>query len=806
VNTPSSFSLDHLNPEQQQAVVKTSGALLVIAGAGSGKTRVITSRIAYLISECNVPPQSIVALTFTNKAAKEMKERITKLISSESTLPFVGTFHSYCLLLLRKYKAFTGVETFTIIDSEDQKALLKRILEKFGLEKQIATNQIQHAISCLKNQMHKQLLGYGKQQIIEQVNHEYEREKKAGNLLDFDDLIVKVLELFKTNSHFKEEFQRKVKHVLIDEYQDTNSMQHTLLKEMTLSSPGVISAHSICAVGDEDQSIYSWRGAQVENIRSFKNDFAPVETIKIEQNYRSAEPILKAANHVIAHNRNRTPKELWSDKKAHKRILVATCSNGYQEADIIAQALTSLPPSISLGQCAILYRTHAQTRVFEEIFMRSGIAYAIIGGIRFYERKEIKDILAFLRLIQNPHDKISLLRILNVPQRGLGEKVETILIEEWDKYTHFTFTQLLEHLITQSGLLGLSRSHTNGLSELKKIFINLTPSRSISELYEIILSDSAYIQYLAKEYEQEEFRSKSENLRELFQSISFFEKQFNENKTKESSETALAAFLNEIALLQEKIEDDSGEQKMVKLMTLHSAKGLEFDFVVIAGLEETILPSSKSLESREDIEEERRLFYVGITRAREYLLITRALARSTYGQKNAQDASRFLGELPEKEIIHIDASSMFPSQINSTLRSWLENTYSNQKSSYQTIFAPDIQPHFAQANQRGSIQQYVHPHSKKPSFQKITLEKLAPKNGFPSTKMLSSGNIAKPQNLTPSNSIPPEWQKNSRVFHPIFGSGIVLSSSLKAENKYLVTVAFPEGEKTILSTFLQPYE
>ncbi len=807
METSTSFSLAHLNSEQQKAVVKTSGAALVIAGAGSGKTRVITSRIAYLISECNAPAQSIVALTFTNKAAKEMKERITKLIPENSALPFVGTFHSYCLLLLRKYRAFTGINTFTIIDSEDQKSLLKRILEKFGLEKQIATNQIQHAISCLKNQMQKQLLGYGKQNLIEQVNLEYEREKKNGNLLDFDDLIVRVLDLFKTNSHFKEEFQRRVKHVLIDEYQDTNTMQHSLLKEMTLTQIGALSATSVCAVGDEDQSIYSWRGAQVENMRAFKQDFAPVELIKIEQNYRSAEPILKAANHVISHNRNRTPKELWSEKKAHKRIMVSTCSNGYQEADIIALALTNLPKHINQGQCAILYRTHAQTRVFEEIFMRSGIPYTIIGGIRFYERKEIKDILAFLRLIQNPHDKISLLRVLNVPQRGLGEKVETILIEEWDKYSSFTFTQLLQHLIEQAPALGLSRSHVNGLSELKAIFTSLTPTRKITELYEIILQETNYQQYLAKEYEQEEFRNKSENLRELYQSISYFEKQFQENVTTETAETALAAFLNEISLLQEKIADDSGEQKMVKLMTLHSAKGLEFEFVIIAGLEETILPSNKSLESREDIEEERRLFYVGITRAREYLLITRALTRSTYGQRNAQDASRFLNELPEQEIIHIDASNMFPSQLGNSLRSWLDGSYTAHKKKTETLFIPDSAPQFIKAEERGSIAPYVKPHSSNQQNKKSFFEKTPQKTTQFIPKVTLSSLKAQTftaQAPTPTNSSP--WQKNVRVFHPIFGTGVIASSILKGENRYLVTVIFPSGEKAILSTFLQIHE
>jgi len=791
VNTIPSFSLAHLNPEQQKAVVKNSGAALVIAGAGSGKTRVITSRIGYLITELQVHPSSIVALTFTNKAAKEMKERITKLIPEEQALPFVGTFHSYCLLLLRRYKIFTGIDSFTIIDTEDQKSLLKRILEKFGLEKQINANQIQHAISCLKNQMHKQLQSYGKQNIIEQVHAEYEKEKKNGNLLDFDDLIVKVLELFKTNQTFKSEFQRRVKHILVDEYQDTNTVQHSLLKQMALDNDGHMTADSVCAVGDEDQSIYSWRGAQVENMRLFKSDFHPVEIIKIEQNYRSAEPILNAANHVIAHNRNRTPKELWSEKKATKRIMTASCTNAYQEADVIAQALTSLPQSITLGQSAILYRTHAQTRVFEEIFMRSGIAYTIIGGIRFYERKEIKDLLAFLRLIQNPHDKISLLRVINVPQRGLGEKVEEIFLAEWDKQPALTFLEMIDFLTTNAVNLGLSKGHINGLSMFKQVFHGLTKDQPITRLYEVILQDTLYQQYLAKEYEAEEFRTKSENLRELYQSLAFFEKQYQENKKDDHSESVLESFLNEISLLQEKINNDSEEQNTVKLMTLHSAKGLEFEFVIISGLEETILPSNKSLDSREDIEEERRLFYVGITRAREYLLLTRALTRSTYGQRSAQDCSRFLQELPDKDLISIDASNMYPSEINNALGSWLNNNY-QQKTAAKTLFFSGLQPQFTRPENRNF-----------PSSQQKTAPQI-PQKTFLYKKRPESMAMPIKESVIEQRTIESSiWKKNSRVFHPLFGSGRILSATPKGDDKFLVTVEFPGGEKTILSTFLQ---
>ena len=796
MNDQTQTLLNNLNPTQKAAVIKPDGVALVIAGAGSGKTRVITSRISYLITELGAFPRSIVGLTFTNKAANEMKERIHTLLPEGSGMPFVGTFHSYCLLLLRTYKRFTGVETFSIMDSDDQKSMLKRLLDTFKLDTRITPTQMQHAISCLKNNMTKQLQSYSMQNMIQQLYIEYEAEKKRANVLDFDDLMIRVLELFKTNPEFKAEFQLRIKHILVDEYQDTNTVQHDLLKQMALRPDGTLSVTSLCAVGDEDQSIYSWRGAQVENMRLFKDDFAPVETIKIEQNYPSAQPILTAANTVISHNRNRTAKNLWSAKNATNRILLATCGTAYQEADLISITLNNLPESITRGQAAVLYRTHAQTRVLEEALMRAGTPYTIIGGIRFYERKEIKDVLAFMRLIDNPVDRVSLLRVLNVPARGLGEKVEGILLDTWNSLPGMPFSELLSHLISHREQLGLSKAHERGLREFLEIFEGITRETGIAKIYELIIERTSYLDYLAAEYEREEFRSKSENLRELYHSIVFFEKKALENSEKVEAEAPLTSFLTEIALLQEKINDDTEQADTVKLMTLHSAKGLEFNLIIISGLEETVLPSSRSMESREDIEEERRLFYVGITRAREYLLISHALTRSTYGQRASQEASRFLRELPDKEINATDFSDMYSNEITRTINTWFGNKQAAPKF-IKFGLSPEDLPQFVAARNREkpstthrqpprTIAKPSHVAPAGKSNKQIWVEPLA------GERLKNSGY----QNSSP-------WKIHAEVYHATFGTGKIISVEQRADDKYLVTANFRSGQKTVLSSFLQ---
>lgn len=787
--------LEHLNPEQHRAVTTQNPSVLVIAGAGSGKTRVITSRIAHLITTIGAHPSEIIALTFTNKAANEMKERISRLIPAYMQMPFVGTFHSYCLFLLRKYKRFTNMETFSIIDSDDQKALMKRLLEKFGAEKRITPTQLQYTLSCIKNQSNKQLYDHSMNNLVQQLNVEYEREKQKANVLDFDDLMVKILELFKNSVEFKKHFQLAVKHILIDEYQDTNTIQHALLKHMALDENGFQQAHSVCAVGDEDQSIYSWRGAQVENMRLFKEDFHSTEIIKIEQNYRSAEPILAAANHIISQNRSRTPKNLWSTKKASDRIMLATCATGYQEADLVTTALSNLPESITVGNVAILYRTHAQSRVLEEVLLRASIPYTIVGGIRFYERKEIKDLLSFLRLIANPLDRISLLRVINIPARGLGDKLQEVVLEEWDKNPNQRFTDLIKNMLSMREALGLSKSHERGLSEFLSIFEDVLSQTNICKLYEIIMERTDYLSYLAEEYEREEYRAKAENLRELYQAMAFFEKKYTETPQTELQESQLQSFLAEIALLQEKIADDAESANTLKLMTLHSAKGLEFDLVFITGLEETILPSSKSLEQREDIEEERRLFYVGITRAKEFLILSHALMRSTYGQRVTQEPSRFLHDLPEHLIVHSDISNMYQNEIARKINQFFGTTPA-KNNSYSFGLDRDEVPHFVKRTERTTA----------PKGYTVRSENLGLKTKPAIQSGLTQSNKSKlstPPLMTIEYDDESPWKINQKVYHATFGNGSIVSVNRKNnDGTYLLTISFGGIKKAILSSFL----
>ena len=433
MNNFNDFIKNNLNTHQQKAVKKKSGAILVTAGAGSGKTRVITSRIANLILNQKQDPKSIIALTFTNKAAGEMRERINNFLQEKHVSPFVGTFHSYCLLLLRKNSDLLPFQNFSILDADDQKSLIKKILKQHGLEKEFSPAQIQYQISKLKNK-----LGANTEneiylpKIIKEIYTAYETEKTMAHSLDFDDLLLQILRIFSEDEKFKKKHQETIKHILVDEYQDTNSVQHELLKQMALNKNKFV-IKTLCAVGDEDQSIYSWRGAQVENILNFQHDFKPVTKIKIEQNYRSVQPILNIANKVIAHNKMRNPKNLWSEKKAKNRIMCLNCKSNYQEADVIACFLENQSSQKNLNDIAILYRTHFQSRFLEESLIQSNIPYKIIGGIRFYERKEIKDIIAYLKLIANPFDRTSFFRIINIPTRGLGQKFEDLIYTKWNQ-------------------------------------------------------------------------------------------------------------------------------------------------------------------------------------------------------------------------------------------------------------------------------------------------------------------------------------------------------------------------------------
>ncbi|MCK4265319.1 UvrD-helicase domain-containing protein [Candidatus Babeliales bacterium] len=751
------FIKEELNPQQQKAVIHENGSVLVIAGAGSGKTRVITARIAHLIANKKVDPNSIIALTFTNKAAGEMKERVASFLDEDTKIPFIGTFHSYCLLLLRKNPKIAPFENFSILDEEDQRTIVKKIIKYHGLEKQIPIPQAVSQISNLKNKL---AFSFDEKNFIKPVIRDiytaYEVERKAARSLDFDDLLLETLKLFFQNSDFKKKFQSKINHILVDEYQDTNLVQHELLKQMTLGNDN--KSKSICAVGDEDQSIYSWRGAVVANMLKFDEDFAPVTKIKIEQNYRSVIPILEAANEIIKNNKLRNKKNLWSTRKAKNRILSLSNKSEYQEADNITQFINTLPKS-KRNSIAILYRTHFQSRIIEEALTSRGIPYKIIGGIQFYQRKEIKDIIAYLRLIANPFDRVSFFRILNIPSRGIGNKFENIIVEEWEKHPNLNALEFLNTLIEEQSN-ELTTRRIEALKSFLDVFYGLDKSKSTSFLIKIILEKTAYVGYLKDSYEEQESEAKIENIRELQQSVSYYENSSSNENTK-----TLENFLHSISLMQE--HSDKPKEKSIPpvlLMTLHAAKGLEFDTVIISGLEEGIFPSSRSLNNNESLEEERRLFYVGITRAKERLIISHALGRNTFGQFNEQTASRFLDEIPFNLIQEVNASFLHSSQTSQMFNQWL-GTKNQEK---EIIFF-------------GTIPSKV----KTKAVNKTKFLKEA-------KKMTNLNNL--------SNG---PWKSNQIVSHKKFGSGIIKKVEKKDGNDYYITAIFKSGIKKLLSSYLK---
>jgi len=743
------FFEENLNQEQQKAVVQKSGSLLVIAGAGSGKTRVITSRIINLIVNEGTVPHSIVALTFTNKAATEMKERLLHFLGTHVEKTFIGTFHSYCLYLLRHNAHMLPFAQFSILDSDDQQQLLQSIIKRNGLQKKITAKNLSYQISLRKNSCLDSSAA-PQDQLFEQLYLAYEQEKSLSKSLDFDDLLLEVLRLFTNNSVFKNQFQQRVRHILIDEYQDTNVVQHELLKHMALSNKE-FSVDSLCAVGDEDQSIYSWRGATVANILHFKKDFPETITIKIEQNYRSAEPILNVANHVIENNKQRTPKALWSTRKATDRVRVITTLSGYNEAEALAQALHSANKNKIVRSRAVLYRAHYQSRIIEEALLRHSIPYKIIGGIQFYERKEIKDMLAYLRLVVNPYDRVSFFRVINTPARGLGEKAEQELHELWHREPLYSFHDLIAHMISHEIFTGKKAEQ---LKNFLRLFKKVSYESKASHCINHFIYETDYYSFLKDSYEQQEAESKIDNIKELLRGAQYFETR---------TDTSLALFLYDIALMQEKINEQESSDEKVYLMTLHGAKGLEFDLVFLAGLEEGLFPSNHSLYNADGLEEERRLFYVGITRAKEYLIISNARWRHTYGSMTDQRPSRFLVEIPEQLASKNDLSSMNTDELSLFFSNWFSNKTE----------------HKAQTMTFGTAHKTVVP---TPPIQVAQ----SPQHDASDTENKKT-----------------IFKKYQSVHHGTFGIGIIENVELKDESTIYVTAKFKVGLKKIKADFLQ---
>lgn len=735
-----------LNLEQKQAVEKASGVLLVRAGAGSGKTRVITARITNLLINHAIEPSAIIALTFTNKAAREMKERVQHFMPYAPRLPYVGTFHSYCLRLLKIHSNLLAFPEFTVLDDDDQEKMVKGLIAKYGLQKKVTARNVLSAISRSKNNTTHDALF--KDPIMEQLADLYEKEKKNSHCFDFDDLLLEVLNLFKTNAHFKTQFHKNVKHILIDEYQDTNHVQHALLKEMAYTAEHQFNLDSLCIVGDEDQSIYSWRGATIANIINFAHDFPDTQAITIEQNYRSVQPILESANAIIQHNKTRNPKKLWSHKKAHDRVRLLSCASSYQEGEIIALCSQQIKKSSEKAPVAILYRSHYQSRTLEEALIRHSIPYKIIGGIQFYSRQEIKDLLAYLRLIVNPFDRISFKRVINVPKRGLGDAFEEQFLERWEEQPFSPFHEIGEQLIAQQAL---TKTKQEALSQFIQLFKKIDSQQPPAQILETIVTSLKYFSYLKDEYEQEDAVTKIDNVKELINAVKSME---------ERGILTLSTFLDEVALLQEHATQHEDTRNPVFLMTLHAAKGLEFDTVLLTGLEENILPSAHALFQPETLEEERRLLYVGITRARERLLITHTRYRYTHGQMTDQRESRFLRELPESFVARHDCSQWNIYQSQSYLYDWIYNSSSTATTYYTSS--------------------------------KIT--------SAPELQIPLNARIMRPATKTPPIG---KWKVHQPVSHPTFGEGLITSIEEKNDASVHLTIKFKTGIKKIASTFVK---
>ncbi|MCL1632701.1 DNA helicase PcrA [Sporolactobacillus sp. CPB3-1] len=639
--------LDGLNPEQLKAVTHHEGPLLIMAGAGSGKTRVLTHRMAYLMIERDVAPWNILAITFTNKAAKEMKERLSNLAGPLAEDAWVSTFHSMCVRILRRDIDRVGISrNFTILDSTDQLSVVKQILKDRNFDpKKFTPRSILSAISAAKNEL-KTAAAYSKSvkgpfdEVVRDVYGDYEKKLLQNQSLDFDDLIMTTVHLFQRVPEVLEFYQKKFRYIHVDEYQDTNRAQYLLVHMLADR------LKNLCVVGDSDQSIYGWRGADIHNILSFEEDYPNATMIKLEQNYRSTKKILDAANHVIQNNHNRKPKNLWTENDDGQKITYYRAPTEREEGYYVAGKMRELfNNGFTYSDFAVLYRTNAQSRVIEETLVKSNIPYRMVGSIKFYDRKEIKDVLAYLRLIANPDDEISLARVINEPKRGIGASSMDKLAD----YALKADLSLMQAIadVDQTGVAARTAGKMTAFAEMIQNWSKMQEFLSVTDLVEEVLDKSGYRDALKAE-RTIEAQSRLENLEEFLSVTKEFERGHDDK--------SLINFLTELALDSDtEDQEDQAPQDAVTLMTLHSAKGLEFPVVFLAGMEEGIFPHLRALDDGDEMEEERRLAYVGITRAKQQLYLTNAQVRMLYGQTITNPASRFIKEIPE-ELLEQEAS------------------------------------------------------------------------------------------------------------------------------------------------------
>ena len=634
---------DTLNKQQKEAVLTTEGPLLILAGAGSGKTKALTHRIAYLIEEKGVNPWNILAITFTNKAAGEMRERVDKLVGYGSESIWVSTFHSMCVRILRRHIDRLGYDTnFTIYDTDDQKTLIKDVVKKIQIDtKVIKERTLLSYISSSKNEMitakefEMSAAGDFTKQKVAQVYLEYERQLKANNALDFDDLLLKTVELFDSNPDVLDYYQERFKYIMVDEYQDTNTVQFRLVSLLASKYK------NLCVVGDDDQSIYKFRGADIKNILNFENEFKDAKVIKLEQNYRSTSNILDAANAVIRHNVGRKDKTLWTDNGEGEKLVLKEFDSGYDEADFVIRDIKNAVRDGALyNDHAILYRTNAQSRLFEERLVATGIPYKIIGGVHFYGRREIKDLLAYLKTVDNGKDDLAVKRIINIPKRGIG--LTTInRVQEYATVHDIDFYEAVKGAEFVDGV-GRAVSKLDSFAALIEYFKDFANHNSLSDLLKEIITKTGYIESLEEE-DKVEAESRVQNIDELISNIAGYEEECSDT----GEEPTLSGFLEKVALVAD-IDNLEENKDYVVLMTLHSAKGLEFPHVYLVGMEDGLFPSYMTVTSDDpdEMEEERRLCYVGITRAMKMLTLSYAKRRMIRGEQRWNKMSCFLKEIP----------------------------------------------------------------------------------------------------------------------------------------------------------------
>ena len=663
--------LTHLNPEQRDAVLHRDGPLLILAGAGSGKTRVITYRIAYLIGDGHARADEVLAVTFTNKASEEMRQRVQSLLGEDCGRIWLSTFHALCARLLRREGPAIGLSRdFVIYDSSDQLAVVRQVMRELDIdERLLAPRQALGRISSAKNRMETpadvRQSGFSfREEQVARIFERYVQLLAQASALDFDDLLLRTVDLVETSDRVRERYATRFRYLMVDEYQDTNRPQYLLIRRLAERH------RNLCVVGDPDQSIYKWRGADLRNILDFEQDFPEATIVRLEQNYRSTEVILDAASAVIQQNRNRKDKRLWTDRAGGRPILYYRADDDLEEAGFIVRAVRDAHAERFDATVAVLYRTNAQSRAIEDALMREGLPYKIIGGVRFYERKEIKDALAYLKLIINPHDDVSFRRIANVPARGIGKGVmdslsaidpaadandATPLLAAGlgEVYSSRSLWARLVYAVDKGALAPRALASLKVFRDLILALADVARQETAAVTVARTLDQSGYLQALREE-KTEEAEGRVENLNELVSAA-------REYETREP-EASLGGFVDRLSLLSETDEESGSRDASVWLMTMHAAKGLEFPIVIMAGLEEGVFPHVRSSENEEELEEERRLCYVGMTRAQERLVITGAARRRVFGEYQASEPSRFLDEIPAELVERIEPAFQAPYQ------------------------------------------------------------------------------------------------------------------------------------------------